>query len=80
MLIEHGLYPNGRDRTGFTALHHAVMMDKNIETARFLISHGADVNATNMWGHTPLDIAKRWKRKKMAAFLIEQGAKNNGEG
>jgi len=43
------------------------------EIAQLLIAQGADVNAKNADGETPLDVAK-WAGKEMAKLLIAKGA------
>lgn len=44
-------------------------------TARFLFSRGADLEATNNDGYTPLLLAARHSFKDICEFLIESGAK-----
>jgi ankyrin repeat protein len=46
-----------RDEKGQTALHHASLSDKTLPTARRLLSNGADVNAQDKYGWTPLHVA-----------------------
>jgi ankyrin repeat protein len=49
----------------------------NAPTVEFLVSHGADVNTRNGFGHTPLYYALRGgaKDKEIADFLRAHGAK-----
>ncbi|MOA21233.1 Ankyrin repeats (3 copies) [compost metagenome] len=47
---------HGRDEYEFTVLHGAVNTE-NVEMIRYLIEQGADVNAQNDEGYTPLHIA-----------------------
>ena len=46
----------------------------NIEIAKFLISKGADVNAQNLWGTTPLHIAINDNNVELALLLLGLGA------
>ncbi len=45
VLLEFGADPNLRDRTGRTALHHAVKMREAASVVQLLVRAGADVNA-----------------------------------
>lgn len=55
-LLTSGLSPNTLDKYGRTALHAAVLLAQP-ELARFLLSKGADVNARDREGHTPLMVS-----------------------
>lgn len=59
--------------TKYTVLHHAVFADQ-YEVAKYLISKGAEVNARNPYGATPLH---RAGSSAMALLLIEAGADVN---
>ncbi|HEX7715342.1 MAG TPA: ankyrin repeat domain-containing protein [Bacillota bacterium] len=61
---------NEKDEYGFTALH-GLAGEEHYDIVRFLIEHGADVNAQNEDGITPLHLAA-WP--EMAEFLITSGA------
>lgn len=55
---------NPKNKYNITPLHFAV--DKNSkETAKLLISAGADVNAETGWGKTPLDYARTQEMKTL---------------
>ncbi len=60
-------------RFGHTELHHAAMFD-GYSTVKRLLERGADVNARDDHGDTPLDGAST---AKIAALLIEHGADVN---
>jgi len=66
--------PRSWNRTikGGTPLHAV----SNIEAARLLVEAGADVNATNEDGDTPLDILHAVGAIAAANYLESQGAKN----
>lgn len=70
---EHPALVSARDRFGFTLLH-VVMEDEGYDTARYLIDHGADVNARNDEGVTPLHIALY---APMVDILVAAGADVN---
>ena len=55
-----------------TPLHVAVKND-SIKVGELLISKGADINAKDNKGKTPLQLAK--KSSKMELLLISKGAK-----
>ena len=58
-----------------TLLHRAAR-DGNIEIARLLIEHGAEINSVNDNALTPLHFATMWKDcdQTMAKLLLEEGA------
>ncbi|MGV8125180.1 MAG: ankyrin repeat domain-containing protein [Candidatus Xenobiia bacterium LiM19] len=70
-----------KSEQGYTPLHVAaigvVKGDKAVEMVRMLVSRGADVNATDNLGDTPLHIAARNGRGEIARALIEGGAEVN---
>jgi len=57
-LLRAGADPNMRDRDGSPLLTEEIRRD-NFENAKVLIEAGADVNATNALGVTPLSFAER---------------------
>jgi len=61
---------NLKDTSGETALFYI----KTVAMAELLISKGADIEAKNNFGETPLYVAVDKKRYRMAAFLFGQGA------
>jgi ankyrin repeat protein len=56
LAVEVGVPVNAANRNGQTALHGAAYFEMN-ELAQFLLDHGANVNARNVSGETPLTIA-----------------------
>jgi hypothetical protein len=68
------MYINARDEFGVTPLHHAVnsvRIPKNRpEIIRGLLEHGADVNAKNVNGDTPLHIAVIREHAAVVAVLL----------
>ena len=72
-LIEHGARIN-RSGNEWSALHYAAFAG-HTDLARLLIEKKADVNAKSTNGSTVLMMAAREGREKIAAMLIESGAK-----
>lgn len=73
-LVEKGLnVKQAMDHHGKTAL----MLATSPEIAQFLLKNGADVNATDEDGMTPLMEAARHKRTEVARVLIAAGADLN---
>lgn len=77
MLIARGAPVDQVDAEGFTALALSVYLNKsNAGQLAELIAAGADVNARNRFGRTPLHEAAR-SRANMVPFLIGKGADIN---
>ena len=73
LFLEAGMDVNIIDNG--TALTYAVYVD-NIDSVKFLLDNGADVNQSAYWG-TPLGIASYKDYYKIASMLIERGADVN---
>jgi len=73
-LLANDANPNGKDRTGRTAL---IVAAENAQQplVELLVAKGADVNAADKQGHTPLTAAKRGRSDDIADFLRQKGAK-----
>ena len=72
-----GIDVHGKYEDGWTLLHSAVAVDRNIAVAKYLVSLGADVNARCDFGSTPLHLAVSQGSTEMARFLVSQGADVN---
>jgi hypothetical protein len=72
-LIAHGTPVDLRDG-GQTALHGAAVAGQT-EVIKYLIAAGADVNATDRFGVSPLDVAISENHKETAAYLSDHGGK-----
>jgi ankyrin repeat protein len=65
---------------GVTLLHD-MAQSGDVEKARLLLDHGADINAVDDEHRTtPLGMAARWGQRKMVALLLERGADPNKAG
>lgn len=74
-ILDRGAKIDARDSSGDTALHLAV---KNPHLVTILVTkYGADVNAKNLWGQTPLDRAIKVGAVESARILRENGAKES---
>jgi len=86
--LDSGVNVNAKDEIG-GALHYAAWFGGNTETVVLLIAAGADVNAKNIEGITPLDFAEKvedWQspetkaaKKEIADLLRKHGAKTGEE-
>jgi ankyrin repeat protein len=75
-LQEHGDEVNSADKSGFTALHFAAQ-EQHAAVAVVLIEAGADLNARNRFGNTPLSVALFAVRDRDGAVvraLLDAGA------
>lgn len=79
-VIARGIDVNAPDPgLGRTALHFAARHD-SVELIQILLDAGADVNASNNWGDTPLHIAAaEIKSPSVVLKLIEAGADVNAK-
>jgi ankyrin repeat protein len=77
MLLQHGAQVDAISRNAQRnqPLHAAVALARNAETVRLLLAHGADPNAIQVGGFTPLFSAATANRRDLAEMLIENGAR-----
>jgi hypothetical protein len=68
-----------KDDDGWTPLHEAAGKGHNKEVAELLIDNGADVNARDEDGDTPLDWADRRNQTATTALLRKHGGKTGEE-
>ena len=73
-LLESGANPNLENNNNFSLLHGAILMKRNesVDIAKTLILHGADINAQDKWGNTPLHCAKSIAKIEL---LLDWGAR-----
>ena len=62
---------NSRDHNGRTPLHHAVINGYR-EVVELLVEKGADINAADNFGFTPLDLAR--KKPDIKGYLLRKQA------
>lgn len=74
LLLEAGCDINVRDNKGNTLLHSAELMKNTRLTLPELIAAGADINATNHQGVTPLMVHAQAHRNDIFVQLLEAGA------
>lgn len=76
-LLAAGEDVNGRNEQGNTALHYAVAMD-NAELTKILLANGADMNALNDKGWSPVKIAETKQTKNVLPLLnqVQEKAKD----
>ena len=77
LLLQHGAQVDAISRNAQRnqPLHAAVALSRNAEAIRLLLAHGADPNATQVGGFTPLFSAASANRRDLAELLIENGAR-----
>lgn len=70
VLLAHGAKINDKENPqGYTCLHLAVLLNKPLLCA-FLLSKGADVNAVEKYGQTPIQIAIRRSNLYIFSYLL----------
>lgn len=72
VLLRAGADINGANVDGKTVLHQAVITN-NLQSAKFLIENGANVNIKDQKGHTPIFYTE--ENSPMYTLLLESGAK-----
>jgi hypothetical protein len=80
MLLDVGAYPN-KPKNGDILLMKVLPPYGSEAFVELLVKNGADVNATNDWGKTVLDIADEWSSRgpECTNFLIQAGARPGGK-
>jgi hypothetical protein len=82
--LERGEPVSQRDHNANTPLHLAIWWNRNSDVFKYLVSQGADINAVNRWGWTPLQdtVVSHGNRRSAedVRFLIEHGADVNARG
>ena len=76
LLLDRGahLHQVSRNPIRCQPLHACIAQGGQIETARLLIEQGADVNAAQAGGYTPLHQAAAAGAREMALLLLDAGA------
>lgn len=73
----NGVSPNITSKNNMSLLHKSCTLKKRVPFARILVDHGADINAVDAKGRTPLLCAVTTGAPVMVRFLIEAGAEVN---
>ena len=76
-LLDGGLDPNARDRNHNEAIIYNTLQAKNTDTLALLTMRGADVDANDILGQTPLVEAFFSNRFEHAIYLLDHGANPN---
>lgn len=80
ILMENGMDPDHMHWREFTLLHDMAHTG-DVEKARLLLDHGADIDAIDEeYYSTPLGYAARWGHREVVALLLERGADPNKAG
>lgn len=74
-LISHGVPIDAADHGDWRTAVHAAAVGNDVQALGYLISAGANVNALDRAGDSPLEIAFSRGQEKSAQFLTEHGAK-----
>ena len=77
-LLKQGFDLTHDFKKGWTVFH-LVARKGNVEMARVLLQHRADINAENDMSRTPLDEAEKSERREMAEFLATHGGQHGYE-
>ena len=78
--MANGVNPNHMN-CHHTTLLHDMAQEGDLQKARLLLAHGADINAVDEeFQSTPLGLAARWGPRDMVTFLLERGADPNTSG
>lgn len=75
-LIKQGADVNFKDAIGYTPLHHAASLGASMEALEFLINAGANVNAVNKQGETPLITATTHNKRDVIRYLANHPETN----
>jgi hypothetical protein len=79
LLLEHGAHVHqwSHNPQRNQALHAAVALGDSADTVRLLLDAGADVNASQAGGFTPLHQAAAAGKQNLLTLLLENGARSN---
>ena len=75
ILLQNGANPNEWNNLRNTPLHFCASL--TVEVAKKLIDAGADVNAKNIFGFTPLYLSVKCNKIDMVRILMDNGADEN---
>jgi len=72
LFLDHGANPNANKPR--TALSHAILRGRSLETLQILLDAGADPNQPDLDGATPYVLARRLANKEASALVEAHGA------
>ena len=72
--LTQGAHPNATNEYERTALHYVVERGKAVDDARLLLEAGADVNARDPFGYTPLHDSVLGDNAEIIQLLLDAGA------
>ncbi len=74
LLIKCGTNINAYNSHGDTALHIALrgQVPKSEKKAEFLLKYAPSLNSQNKWGHTPIESAVEFGRRKQVGKILEK--------
>ena len=75
-MVSHGVHVNVKDPSDWRTPLHAAAVTGHIPIIIYLLSQGADIDALDREGDSPLQLAISNGNTKAAAYLEKQGAKN----
>jgi ankyrin repeat protein len=77
-LLNNGIRVGGTLDDLTTILHFAIQRRMSLPVVEVLIEAGADINAVNIDGETPLMLARARNRNDVADYLVEHGGTESG--
>jgi hypothetical protein len=77
LLLAHGAKTDYVGASGYTVLHFAVFQTDNVDVCKRLVAAGADINAADDNGQTPLIQAVRLEQLDTARWLVDHHADVN---
>jgi len=76
LLVKNNALIDEKDVEACTSLHLACSLIENEKLVKFLVDQGANVNAKDCCGRTPLCIATQNGQTNLASYLVSVGATN----
>ena len=77
-LLNNGIRVGGTLEDLTTILHFAIQRRMSLPVVEVLVEAGADLNAVNVEGETPLMLARDRNRSDVADYLVENGGTESG--
>ncbi len=74
-LVDHGAKIDVRDQGNNTPLHKACERNSTLTVVKLLLERGASLTSVNNNGETAFDVATKFEKNSIAAYLKTVGAK-----